>query len=262
MTKLSHLHFTTNKQAANRILAMGEEPWRIHNVGFPAIDLISEGSYAFRNEVMKTFNLDLDRPIILFTQHSVTTEHEYTSKQFAPSIEAMKKLSELGVQIIMTYPNNDIGSQSIIHDLVLLKKQNIPGLQVHRSLGRRLYHGLLALAADSHIKIACVGNSSSGIKESPAFSCPTVNIGSRQQGRLRADNVIDVGYDAEQILISVNKCFYDEEFRKKCQDADNPYYLGGAGKRVADILAGVTLNKDLLKKKMTLRGEVNNGWFR
>lgn len=262
MSKLAHLHFTTNQQASNRLLAMGEEAWRVHTVGFPAIDLISEGRFASPAEILEKLGLNLTKPIVLFTQHSVTTEVEQAAAQLAPSVEAMCVLAAEGVQVIMTYPNNDAGGRIIIVGLVALDESQVPGIQVHRSLGRHLYHGVLALARESAVKVACVGNSSSGIKETPAFGCPTVNIGSRQQGRLRAGNVIDAGYDSREIADAVRRCLGDEAFRATCRTSHNPYYLGGAGVRVAEILATVPLDQTLLRKSMTLKGEARDGWYR
>lgn len=262
MTKLAHLHFTTNKQATNRILAMGEEPWRVHTVGFPAIDLISENNYATAEEVVGKLSLDLDRPIVLFTQHSVTTEFEQAFLQLQPSLKAMRRLADQGVQVILTYPNNDAGGQTIISGLKALERESVPGIQVHRSLGRYIYHGLLALGRKNGIKVACVGNSSSGIKETPVFGCPTVNVGSRQDGRLRGDNVIDTGYNAEEIVVAVNRCCDDKAFRAKCRNTDNPYYLGDAGKKVASVLANVALDQKLIRKLMTLKGDTRDGWYR
>ena len=261
MSKLSHIHFTTNQQAANRILGMGEESWRVHTVGFPAIDLISEDCYASHNEVSEKLSIDLSLPIVLFTQHSITTEFEQAEEQLLPSLIAMKKLAKQGVQVILTYPNNDAGGQKIINKLNEIKSEEIKNLQVHKSLGRYLYHGVLALAKDVSLKVACVGNSSSGIKETPAFGCPTVNIGSRQLGRLRAGNVIDAGYDSIEIFNAIRKCFDNEEFRSQCVLSTNPYYLGGAGKKMAAVLAKVKLNKALIRKKMTLKGDMKDGWY-
>jgi UDP-N-acetylglucosamine 2-epimerase (non-hydrolysing)/GDP/UDP-N,N'-diacetylbacillosamine 2-epimerase (hydrolysing) len=261
MTKLSHLHFTTNQQASNRILAMGEEVWRVHTVGFPAIDMISEGNYATQDEVVKKLHLDLNRPIVLFTQHSVTTEFDLAENQIDPSISALKELAKNSVQIIATYPNNDAGGLSIIKKLEVLDSYAMDNIQVHQSLGRYLYHGLLALAKNTENRVVCVGNSSSGIKETPVFGCPTVNIGSRQKGRLRGKNVIDVEYNAELIINAVNKCTADKKFRQICSETDNPYYLGDAGKKIAKILAKTTIDSALIRKKMTLKGECKNGWF-
>ena len=261
MTKLAHLHFTTNQQASNRVLAMGEEDWRVHTVGFPAIDLIAAGNYATPDEIINNLDLDLNKPIVLFTQHSVTTEFDDAKNQVIPSIEAMVKLAGEGVQIICTYPNNDAGGQAIISELDKLDNKKVAGIQVHRSLGRYLYHGLLALAKDKKHQIACVGNSSSGIKETAVFGCPTVNIGSRQEGRLRGQNVIDADYDSSNIVAVVNNCFFDEKFKANCTATDNPYYLGDAGKKIADILSTVPLGTEIIRKKMTLKGAAKEGWY-
>ena len=262
MTKLAHLHFSTNQQATNRILGMGEEVWRVQTVGFPAIDLISEGNYASKDEIIDRFGLDLGKPIILFTQHSVTTEFELATNQIEPTLNGLKRLAADGVQIIATYPNNDAGGRAIIEKLVSIDSENHPRFQVHCSLGRFFYHGILALARDSSHRVVCVGNSSSGIKETAVFGCPTINIGSRQDGRLRGQNVLDVGYNADELTSAIHRCLGDEEFRKQCRECDNPYSLGDAGKKVADALAKVPLGQKLIRKQMTLRGETKDGWFR
>ena len=263
MTKLSHLHFTTNEQASNRILGMGEEPWRVHTVGFPAIDLIQEGNYASPEEINDKLSLDANEPIVLFTQHSVTTECDQATAQITPSLDAMRKLADTGVQVILTYPNNDAGGRTIINKLKKFKAENIKGAQLHQSLGRYLYHGVLALARDEEKRVACVGNSSSGIKETPVFGCPTVNIGSRQAGRLRGENVLDAPYNTGGIVEAVKKCFTDETFRAQCRHCTNPYYLGDAGKKIAKVLASVQINQDLIRKRMTLKGEARgDGWYR
>jgi UDP-N-acetylglucosamine 2-epimerase (non-hydrolysing)/GDP/UDP-N,N'-diacetylbacillosamine 2-epimerase (hydrolysing) len=262
MTKLSHLHFTTNVQATNRILGLGEEPWRVHTVGFPAIDLIAERRYAPVTEVRERLGLDLTRGLVLFTQHSVTTEFDQARDQLRPSLDAIATLAAEGVQVILTYPNNDAGGRAIIEELTAFAARRLANVQVHRSLGRHLYHGVLALAQHPDLRVACVGNSSSGIKETPAFACPTVNIGSRQDGRLRGGNVLDVGYESAAIVAAVRRCLDDGEFREASRRADNPYYLGDAGPKIAQVLATVPLDARLLRKRMTLRGETENGWFR
>lgn len=262
MTKLAHLHFTTNQQASNRILGMGEEPWRVHTVGFPAIDLISEGRYAKPEEVAERLGFDLARPVVLFTQHSVTTEFDHAVAQLEPSLLAIEQLAATGVQVVLTYPNNDAGGRQIIQRLEAFRDRAVPNTQVHRSLGRHLYHGVLALAQDSALWVACVGNSSSGLKETPAFTCPTVNIGSRQEGRLRGQNVLDADYDTAAISEAVHRCLFDEDFRALCRCAENPYWLGDAGPKIAKVLATVPLDQALIRKRMTLRGETREGWFR
>lgn len=262
MTKLAHLHFTTNQQASNRVLAMGEEPWRVHTVGFPAIDLIQDGNFATPQQVCERLGLDLSWPVVLFTQHSVTTEFDLAAAQVAPSLLALERLAAEGVQVVATYPNNDAGGRTIIAALNDWLGQGRPGIQVRPSLGRYLYHGVLALARDPAVRVACLGNSSSGIKETPAFGCPTVNIGSRQLGRLRGANVLDAGYDTDEIVAATRRCLADEPFRKVSRDGENPYGVGDAGPKVAAVLASVPLGPSLLRKGMTLRGEAKKGWYR
>jgi UDP-N-acetylglucosamine 2-epimerase (non-hydrolysing)/GDP/UDP-N,N'-diacetylbacillosamine 2-epimerase (hydrolysing) len=263
MTKLAHLHYTTNEQASNRILAMGEEPWRVHTVGFPAIDLIVDGSYATPEDLTQRLKLDPQRPIVLFTQHSVTTEFKDAASQLRPSLEAMTRLANDGVQVVLTYPNNDAGGEAISRVLQEFAASSNPNIQLHRSLGRYTYHGLLALARLKDWRVACVGNSSSGIKETPVFGCPTVNIGSRQQGRLRGDNVIDTGYQDEAIYAASRRCLFELEFRALCAATKNPYGGGKAGKLIAASLATIDLNPmRILRKRMSLAGDRKGDWFR
>ena len=250
MTKLAHLHFTTNEDAAERVRKLGEEPWRVHNVGFPALDLIAQGNYASPEELAERYGLDLARPVLIFTQHSVTTEFEAAAEQVQGALEAMRKLAGEGVQVILTYPNNDAGGKRIIAELEKIAAERIPGIQVHKSLGRRNYHGVLHLCGKAGRGVYA-GNSSSGIKETAIFGCPVVNIGSRQQGRLRADNVMDTQYDRDQILAACRKGLFDDAYRAHCATVVNPYGSGNAGPRIAELLATIDLGPALVQKKMT-----------
>ncbi len=250
MTKLSHIHFTTNEEAKNRILKLGEEPWRVHNVGFPVIDLIKEQKYASFKEIHEKFGINKEKPVVLFTKHSVRSEYDLVSKQIKPALEAMYDLSKQGIQIVITYPNNDAGGKKIIEDLIKLKKENVSNIQIHDSLGRYFYHGILNLCGSNGSGV-CVGNSSSGIKETPAFGCPTVNIGSRQDGRLRSSNVIDVDYNKKEIINAINRGIYDNEFRSECGNCENPYGKGNSGEEIARVLAGTKISAELVQKKMT-----------
>lgn len=246
MTKLAHLHFTTNEQAAERVRRLGEEPWRVFNIGFPALDLVAAGNYAGPEEVYGDFGLDSKRPVLVFTQHSVATEFEEAAEQVRPSLLALEDAGhEWGCQSVVTFPNDDAGGRSIIREMQKLAERELPFIQVHASLGRYRYHGLLNVAS------ACIGNSSSGIKETPAFHCPCINIGSRQRGRLRADNVLDVGYRREEIRLAIGRCLHDEQFKQQVRGCSNPYGAGDAGPRIAEVLATINVNADLVQKKMT-----------
>lgn len=246
MTKLAHLHFTTNEQAAERVRKLGEEAWRVHNVGFPALDLIKAGNYAKPEEIYQRFNLNPELPVFIFTQHSVATEFEQATDQIIPALAALEEaVQEWNCQTILTYPNDDAGGRRIVAELDKVASKQNPLLQVHRNLGRFYFHGVLNVAT------AYIGNSSSGIKETPAFHCPTINIGSRQQGRLRANNVIDVDYDKDMIKQALWRTIHDEAFKKQVQNSPNPYGAGNAGPHIAEVLATIEVNQALIQKKMT-----------
>lgn len=248
MTKLAHLHFATNEQAVERILRLGEEPWRVFNVGQPSLDLIAAGLFAPPEEVSATLGVDLSRPVILFCQHSVTTEFEQAVEQVKPSLEALRRLAAEGYQVIITYPNNDAGGRRIVEQIEKLKGES--NILITQNLGRYLFHGVLNIIGRVGIG-AFVGNSSAGIKETPAFGCPAVNIGSRQQGRLGAKNVLDVPYNSSKILEAIRRCIDDEDLRHQCHTCENPYGAGNAGPKIAEVLATMPLDARLLQKKMT-----------
>jgi UDP-hydrolysing UDP-N-acetyl-D-glucosamine 2-epimerase len=246
MTKLSHLHFTTNSQAAERVLRMGEEPWRVFNVGLPVLDLVAARNFAAPEEVYSRLQLDPVRPIIIFTQHSVATEFDLAVEQVRPSLAALKTaMDEWYCQVVITYPSDDAGGRRIRLELEEFVKHAGNSACLNPSLGRYYYHGVLNIAS------AIVGNSSSGIKETPAFHLPCVNIGDRQRGRLRSDNVLDVGYEEKEISHAIDKCLHDLEFREKVKHSHNPYGTGNAGMQIAQVLATIKLDLGLVQKKMT-----------
>jgi UDP-N-acetylglucosamine 2-epimerase (non-hydrolysing)/GDP/UDP-N,N'-diacetylbacillosamine 2-epimerase (hydrolysing) len=246
MTKLAHLHFTTNEQAAERVRRLGEEPWRVFTVGFPALDLVKAGLYAKPEEIYRKYSLDPARPILVFTQHSVTTEFESAADQVRPSLEALEEAGrEWGCQVVLTYPNDDAGGRRIVAELETFAAKGLPFVRLQPNLGRFNYHGVLNVAA------ACLGNSSSGIKETPAFHCPCIDIGSRQRGRLRGNNILEVDYDKRAIKEAIRRCLFDEPFKAQVRTCSNPYGAGNAGRTIADTLATIPLTRALIQKKMT-----------
>jgi UDP-hydrolysing UDP-N-acetyl-D-glucosamine 2-epimerase len=249
MTKLVHLHFATNEAAAERIRRLGEEPWRVSVVGQPSLDLVANGELASPDEVVAELGLDLARPIVLFCQHSVASEFDRAAEQVRPALDALARMGREGAQIVITYPNNDIGGRQIIAELDRFKAANGDAI-IRPSLGRHLFHGLLRVLGGPGRGVFA-GNSSSLIKETPVFGCPAVNIGSRQRGRLRGGNVIDVGYDEAAIHAALRLCLDDDATRQRMHDAPNPYSAGGAGRRISDVLATIPLDDRLLQKRMT-----------
>jgi len=247
MTKLSHLHFTTNIEAAKRIERLGEEKWRVYNVGFPVIDLIKEKKFALAPEIEKKFCINIKQPLIVFTQHSVTTEVTEVAAQLKPSLEALKYFAQKGIQVMITYPNYDAGGRKVIAEIE--KMRRFKNIIVVSHLGRYIYHGILNLCGKVGVGV-CVGNSSSGIKETPAFGCPFVNVGSRQKGRLRSTNVIDAGYNKNQIIKAIRKSLFNKRFRESCKKCKNPYGKGDSAKKIADVLANIKIDKKLNQKKI------------
>lgn len=250
ITKLAHLHFTTNAEASERVLRLGEEPWRVETAGLPALDLARAGDFTSPAELVDEFGFDLARPIVLFCQHAIATEPERAIDQFRPSLDALRKLGADGYQILLTYPNNDAGGQSMVAELEAILAQQPRNLAAVKSLGRRRFHGMLHLMGAVGRGVLA-GNSSAGIKESRAFACPCVNIGSRQQGRLRAANVIDAGYAAAAIERSIRRTIDDADFRHLCATCPNPYGDGDAGARIAARLATAPIDQALIRKKLT-----------
>ncbi len=249
MSKLAHLHFTTNWAAADRLRAMGEEDWRIHNVGFPPIDLIRAGDFTPASEVAATLGLDLARPIILFTQHPISTSPKAAAEEIAACLGALEQAqTDLGAQIVLTYPNGDIGSEAIIAALKAFAAGR-DDVVLRQSLGRRLYHGLLSVCGLNHG--VCVGNSSSGLKETPAFHCPAVDIGTRQNGRLRGANVLQVPCEQDAIFEAIQKSLEDQVYRASVKAAENPYGQGNAGPMIARVLRDLDLTNTALLPKLT-----------
>lgn len=240
ITKLAHIHFAATEDSAERIRRMGEEPWRIHVVGAPGLDLILSGKAPQLKEIASKYGLDLSKPLLLVVQHPVVAEADEAASQIRQTLEAIKELKH---QTILIYPNADAGGRRMIEAIRGYEKCMF--LKTFRSIPHEDYLGLLRLAS------VMVGNSSSGIIEAPSFGLPVVNIGTRQTGRQRAGNVIDVGYHTEEILEAINRALHDQCFREKVDQCKNPYGDGKAGERIVRILSEVKLNKKLLEKRMT-----------
>jgi UDP-hydrolysing UDP-N-acetyl-D-glucosamine 2-epimerase len=240
ITKLAHIHFAATKESADRILKMGEEPWRVHVVGAPGLDLIRSEKVPKPENTAVKYRLDLSKPILLVVQHSVVAEADEASSQIRETLEAIK---EVGFQTVLIYPSADAGGRRMVK--VIKEYEKCPFMKTFKSLPRDQYLDLMKLAS------VMVGNSSSGIIEAPSFQLSVVNIGGRQKGRQRAGNVIDVQYDREEIKKAIKKALYDEEFRERVKNCKNFYGDGKAGKRIAKILSEIEVNRKLLEKRMT-----------
>ena len=149
--------------------------------------------------------------------------------------------AEKEVDIIITNPNSDMGGDKILN--YIKKKKNKKNFKVYDSLGRYYYHGLFSLIKKKKLPVVCVGNSSSGIKETAIFGCPVVNIGKRQNGRLRSNNVIDVEYKSKKIFTAITKCLFNRKFQKICINSKNVYGGGDTAKKVVNFLENTNFKK-------------------
>jgi len=237
ITKLAHIHFVATEESAKRISSMGENPSRIFVVGAPGLDDIFDDLLS-PQEIAAKYNLDLSKPVILLVQHPVVTEVDDAPRQIRETLEA---IVELKYQTIVIYPNVDAGGRRMISVIKEYEKK-YPFIKAYKNLPRRDFLSIMKIAS------VMVGNSSSGIIEAPSFKIPVVNIGTRQKHRQRANNVIDVGYNKNEIKAAILKAIYDEEFRRKVSQCKNPYGDGKASERIVNILSAIKISRELLQK--------------
>jgi UDP-hydrolysing UDP-N-acetyl-D-glucosamine 2-epimerase len=249
ITKLSHLHFVTNYQSYKNILKLGEEKWRVFNVGLSINDIVYDKKKGRQFYLSNKYNIDFNRPVIIFTQHSLSTEPEKALKHISISLKSLQYfIDKKNYQIIITYPNNDYGHKDIINKIKLFNKENKKNSQIVKSLGNFDLHSFMLYALTN--KIVIVGNSSFGIKEAVAFKCPVVNIGERQAGRLKPINVVNAMNDYKDIIKKILQVT-NKNFKNKLRNIRNPYFKKNTGKKIANIISKINLNKKLIQKKIT-----------
>ncbi|GMQ97012.1 MAG: UDP-N-acetylglucosamine 2-epimerase [Gammaproteobacteria bacterium] len=236
ITKLSHIHFTPTQSAYTRVINMGEAAWRVHQVGAPSLDQLRLGDLPTVTKIQDVLGIELAHPLLFIAYHPVTLLQNTTAEAKA----LFAALDRLPGHKLFCFPNADAGSRKLIDDCHSFCRQHIDA-NLFINLPNRIYWGLLAEAD------AMLGNSSSGIMESPSLGLPTVNIGIRQRGRERAANIIDARADANDIVNKTNRAL-SPEFRTRVKDCTNPYGDGYAGERIADILARTPLGQSLLIK--------------
>ena len=240
ITKLAHIHLPATEKSAERIIKMGEDSSNVFIVGAPGLDSILNENLIEPAELSEKYNLDSSKPIFMVVQHPVTTEVRDAHEHIRETLEAIVGLRH---QTILIYPNADAGSRAMIE--VIKEYEKYPFIKTFKSIPHKEYLSLMKIAT------VMVGNSSSGIIEAPSFGLPVVNIGSRQEGRERAENVIDVDYDKEQIETAIKKALDDGNFKEKVTKCKSPYGDGKAGIRIADILSRIKIDKKLLQKRLT-----------
>jgi len=232
MTKLSHLHFATTESHGQRLIQMGEEPWRVQVCGAPSLDNLRAMRLLSLREVESRLGLPLPRRPLLITYHPVTREYEKTGDQVAALLKALEGRAE---PLVFTMPNADTHGRMIREKLRSFVEQRAGAVLVE-NLGTPLYFSLMENAA------AMVGNSSSGIIEAASFGLPVLNIGNRQKGRECGENVIHVGYSETEIRGGLEKVT-DPAFRRSLKGLEQPYGDGHASERIVKRLKCVELER-------------------
>ena len=237
--KLVHLHLAANEDAATRLRNLGEEDFRIHNVGAPQLDEIVEGEILSRRELAAKYDFNFDRPYLMVVQHPVTEEMDSAYEQ---AMTLGKALEALDMQKVWVLPNNDAGAGAVRRALFKFRTGET---LMFDNLSRGDYLGFLANAA------CIVGNSSSGLLEAPTLKVATVNIGRRQLDRVRGDNVIDVPIEIPAITDGIKRALSDE-FQQIVKNCSNPYGDGKSSSRIIDCLENTPIDDRLLIKRLTL----------
>lgn len=236
LTKLSHVHFAATEEYVRRIRQLGEEPWRVHLTGSPAIDSILSAEAIPRSDLERELGVDLGRTLLI-TYHPVTLESNQSERVSA----LLTALRDSDHDLLFTYPNADSENSEIVTRVREFVRAR-PRARLVSNLGHRKYHSVQRYVA------AMVGNSSSGIIEAASFRLPVVNVGIRQMGRVRAANVIDVESSEDAIRSAIERAV-SSDFRKSIASVVNPYGDGRAAERIVAILKSVELGQSLIVKK-------------
>ncbi len=239
ITKMAHLHFVSTGEHRARVIQLGEAPERVFDVGAPGLDNVFNLRLLGRHELEKSIGLALGEGFFLVTYHPVTLGGGDSALAVEELISALDSFP--GHKVIVTGVNADPGHDSITRTWNDYATSNPDRVSLNASLGQRRYLSAMKHAA------AVVGNSSSGIIEAPAMKVPTVDLGARQRGRVRAASVIGCDETAEAIVLALEKAL-SGEFSRTVEAAANPYGSGGASKRIMEILKGADLSDILMKR--------------
>lgn len=238
ITKISYLHFTTNEDSLKRVIQLGEDPTRVFNYGSTSIDNILTVADMSKEEVLESIGLS-DCKYALCTYHPVTMEGGSVDEQIEAFLKAIKAFPDF--QFIVTKSNADQGGARI-NELLDVAERIIGNLHVYTSLGVRRYLSLMKYAE------FVLGNSSSGIIETPAFHVPTVNIGDRQKGRLQSESIINCGTSAEDIVTAIKQAM-SVEHHQICQKVVSPYGDGHAAEQIAAKAVEIVIEGKIDLKK-------------
>jgi len=237
LTKMAHVHFTSTFTARDRVISMGEQPWRVHRAGAPSLDHLKKSRLLTRDQLAEKLSLNFDIPGAVVAYHPVTLANDTLEEADA----LFGALGQLPEQLFFCYPNADAGSRALIERTKTFLGARGNG-RIFVNLDAVTYWSLLRQAA------LFLGNSSSGIMETPSFALPTVNIGIRQQGRERARNIIDAPANSAAILNAAATA-RSNAFRQSLESMANPYGDGSAAEKITGVLTSVPLGTTLLTKR-------------
>lgn len=238
LTKMSHLHFVAAEAYRRRVIQLGEHPSRVFLVGSPGLDNIEQLKLLNKVELEDALSISFRAKSLVITFHPVTLDKASAEAQMAELLNALSGLSD--TTLIFTLPNADNDGRVLISMIENFVKK-YPNAVSFTSLGQLLYLSCIANCD------AVIGNSSSGLLEAPSFKKPTINIGDRQKGRLRASSVIDCDPVSDAITSAIT-LLYSKQFQSKLADVVNPYGAYGASSKIVSILKEVML-EGLIKKK-------------
>lgn len=237
ITKMSHLHFVSTAKYRERVVQLGENPWRVTVSGAPSLDNLRHLPTVPAAELESMLGMPLEPRPLLVTFHPVTLEYDDTAAHISALLSA---LDAVGRPVIFTFPNADTSGRIIIEAI----KDYVASHSNARAvvnLGTANYFSLMGHAA------AMVGNSSSGIIEAASFRLPVLNLGSRQRGRIYGENVVTVECNREAILEGIQR-LTAPQFRESLQMMQNPYGDGCAADRIVNVLKDAKLDRDLIQK--------------
>jgi UDP-N-acetylglucosamine 2-epimerase (non-hydrolysing)/GDP/UDP-N,N'-diacetylbacillosamine 2-epimerase (hydrolysing) len=242
LTRLAHLHFAASPRSRDRLLAMGERKETVHCVGAPGLDYILGAQHASSEEVRAFLGFEEKVAPLLLALHPETWAPEKAGEQMRQVLDVALSVE---YPLVVIHPNSDAGRTPMVREIERCFAEGEEKRFCHfATLPHPVYLGLLREAR------AMLGNSSSGLIEAPSFGLPVVNVGGRQRGRERGENVIDVPFETGTLREALDRALHDGAFRERVSKGKNPYGDGRAGTRIAQVLSKVALTPDLLQKKL------------
>ena len=240
-SKYAHIHFTILEQHKQNLMKLGEDEWRIYNVGNPALDKFISTPLLSLNEINEQLSASIADDFILVIYHPIITAHEREAEYARELFAALK---DSGKYIVMNSPNSDAGNIAILKEMETFA-QNNQSVYWFKNLPREIYVNLMRHAA------LLVGNSSSGIIEAPSLGLPVINVGERQRGRFHSNNVTFVDPIKTEILSAIKRVFSEKGIKERLLLNENPYGDGRSSNKIMEALSCIKIDSSLLHKNIT-----------